>query len=61
MKDMTDRLPEWLRRELMARYDAMMRDELRGPPVETEVESLARLGYDGSRLRRRYWKKVKEA
>lgn len=53
--------PPWLAREIMARYEAMERGELPAPPPPpTEAESLAALGYDGSRLRRRYWKKVTE-
>lgn len=54
--------PEWLKRELMARYERMRSGELATPepPMITEVERLAVLGYDGSRLRRRYWKKVTE-
>lgn len=29
-------------------------------PQEDTVPALAEFGYDGSRLRRRYWKKVRE-
>jgi len=55
------RPPEWMVREIMDRYNAWLRDEL--PPASeppSEVERLAKYGYDGSRLRRRYWKKVTE-
>ena len=54
-------LPEWMRLEIMARYDAMARGDLQADPIPTEVERLAALGLDGSRLRRRYWKKVRFA
>lgn len=55
------RPPEWMAREIMARFAAWERGELpaREEP-KTEAQSLAELGYDGSRLRRRYWKKVTE-
>ncbi len=57
-------LPEWLAKELMQRWDALFRldgtprivDE---SPQELEEKQLRELGYDGSRLRRRYWKKVR--
>jgi hypothetical protein len=59
------RPPEWLMRGLMARYSQCWpsKDGLRvteSPPVKVEADPLAELGYDGSRLRRRYWKKVTE-
>lgn len=55
--------PEWMKRELMERYAKFERGELRPPPLvlTTNEERLASLGYDGSRLRRRYWKKVRFA
>lgn len=57
------RPPEWMCRELMARFDANFGPERprRPTPEEESAASLREHGFDGSRMRRRYWKKVRFA
>jgi predicted TIM-barrel fold metal-dependent hydrolase len=59
-----NQLPEWLARELVARCERLFGEQRELVPqpdyAAEEVERLAAHGYDGSRLRRRYWKKVRE-
>lgn len=52
--------PDWMAREIVTRWDTMMREHLERPPPPTMAEDLAKLGLDGSRLRPRYWHKVKQ-
>lgn len=54
-------LPAGMAEELLRRYDDLFGERrVEAPPVPTEAEQLSALGFDGSRLRRRYWKKVTE-
>lgn len=54
-------LPASMAKEIRQRFDDLFGEhKQQPPPLPTEVEQLAALGFDGSRLRRRYWKKVTE-